>query len=88
MSIRLPQKIVSVGTLDDTELAIAFMRYLWKYSRDYRRMLPGESVEDYLDYLFVKMEELTPKFRYYFGTPSDDRPDVFGYFKLPDTRRQ
>ena len=87
MARRLPQKIASAGTLDDTELAIAFMRYLWKFSRDYRRMLPGEDVETYLDYLFEKMETLAPS-KYYFGTPNDRQTDVFGYFKLPDTRRQ
>ena len=87
MSVRLTQKIASKGTLDDTELAIAFMRYLWKFSRNYRRMQDGESVEDYLDYLFVKMDELAPA-KYYFGTPNDHQTDVFGYFKLPDTRRQ
>lgn len=78
--------VASEGTLEDLELLFNFMCYLERKQLPFRYGYPHETVADYLDYLFEVMEYYTPEDKY-FGTPSDDRPDVFGYFSLPDLRK-
>lgn len=78
--------VASEGVLDDFELAMNFMRYLERKKLLFRYGHPHETVSDYLDYLFEVMEYYTPEGKY-FGTPSDEKVDVFGYFSLPDLRK-
>ena len=78
--------IASVGSLEDRRIARNFMQYLHRRKIEFRMPFAAETLDDYTDYLFKVMEEHTPSGRY-FGTPDDNQMDVFGYFRLPDTRR-
>jgi hypothetical protein len=78
--------VASEGTLEDSELLTNFMCYLERRKLPFRYGLFHETIEDYLDYLFEVMEYYTPEGKY-FGTPNDHTPDVFGYFSLPDVRK-
>lgn len=78
--------VASVGCLEDQQVALNFMRYMNRRKFVFRMPFAAETLDDYTDYLFKVMEEHTPSGRY-FGTPDDNQMDVFGYFRLPDTRR-
>jgi len=78
--------VVSVGSLEEKFLIKNFTRFLKRIRVPFRMPLPAETIDDYTDYLFKVMEENTPEGRY-FGTPTDKAVDVFGYWSLPDERR-
>lgn len=77
--------IVSVGSLEEVDLADNFMTWLWNNGKDFRIPEIEEDLNDYVDYLFQVMEDVTPAGRY-FGTPDDKRNNIFGFFPLPDKR--
>lgn len=78
--------VASVGSLDEPDLVMNFLRYLKKHKVEYRMPYPAETLDNYTDYLFEVMEQNTPD-GFYFGTPDDKQVDVFGYWLLPDERR-
>lgn len=78
--------VASEGTLEDIDIAKNFVYYLKRNRLPYKPLQDLEPIDRYLDYLFEVMEYYVPEGKY-FGTPSDTRNDVFGYFSLPDLRK-
>ena len=79
--------VVSVGSLEEKELANNMVSWLWKNGYEFRIPEPDETIDDYVDYLFALMEQITPAGRY-FGTPDDSHTNLFGFFHLPDKRKR